>query len=284
MTRAAAADRGPAPRLRDVQRWLAEVMRHRRTAAVAVRSPGAREIFPPRRVLAGHVVAPNDRMSVTARLQVYNDAYLARLLGVLASDYAGLQHLLGEERFRELGAAYVDRHPSRHPNLNRFGAHLPEFVARRRNLPQRPFAAGLARLELCIALAFDAPAFTPVDAARLAAVQPADWPHAKLACNPSLQLCTFRHPVNAWYVDFREGRAPRPPRPRRTHVAVFRREDRVWRADLAPAAHAVLAALAAGRPLATALDRARGDPAVGDWFRTWAADGLFTGVVVRRRR
>ena len=271
-----------APALRTLQRWMAHVMRHPATADVAVRSRPARALLPLRAVLAGEVVKPNDRMSVTDRLQVYNGGYLARLQEVLASDYGALQQLLGERRFARLCADYVDAHPSRHPNLNQFGRELPAFVARQRGLPHRAFAAELAALELAISESFDAPGFAPLAKGRLAAIAPADWPRARLVCNPSLRLCAFRFPVNAYYIAFKRDERPRPGRPRASHVAVFRKDWLVWRQELKPAAFAVLAALARGTPLARALTAARGDDTVGHWFESWAQDGLFTDIAFAR--
>ena len=68
-----------APNLRRLQRWMDLVMRHPATADVAVRTKAARALFPLERVLGGHIVVPNERLSVTDRLQVYNGGYLARL-------------------------------------------------------------------------------------------------------------------------------------------------------------------------------------------------------------
>ncbi|MGB3968799.1 MAG: hypothetical protein WBO45_18845, partial [Planctomycetota bacterium] len=65
---------------------------------------------------------------------------------------------------------------------------------------------------------------------------------------------------------------------RRTWLLVHRHRFAVQRLALAPREHAVLRALGEGVPLARALDRAQpGDP-VADWFRRWAAAGVFTAV------
>lgn len=276
--------RATAPPLRRLQEWMAYVMRHPATADVAVRARPARVRFPLRAVLAGDVVKPNDRMSVTDRLQVYNGGYLARLQEVLASDYGALQHLLGEERFSRLCADYVDRHPSRHPNLNQLGKRLPAFLARRPRFPHHAFAVELATLELRLSEAFDAAPFTPVAPERLQTIAPGDWLNARLCCNPSLRLCAFHYPVNAYYIACKEEKKPAPPRPRISHVAVFRKDYRVFRLNLAADAYAVLGALQRGVRLGTALARARAADDVRGWFATWAGDGLFTDVIIGRRR
>lgn len=276
----------PAPPLRALQQWLSFVMRHPATAEVALRAGPARRQFAVARVLAGAIVAPNARMTVTERLQVYNGSYLARLQEVLATDYGALRYLLGDDAFHALCARYVARHPSRHPNLNRYGKLLPAFVRAQRALPHRAFAAELSQLECHVSDAFDAPASTQLAAAELTAIDPQRLERARLVTDPSLRLAAFRFPVNAFYVDHAEGRAPTPPAPRRSHVAVYRRDHRVFRMALEPRAFAVLDGLHRGEPLGRALVHAKGGD-VGTWFRTWAAEGLFTAVRIaapRRRR
>lgn len=270
-----------APNLRRLQEWMALVMRHPATADVALRSKPAQAHFAAREVEAGAVVVPNERMTVAQRLQVYNGAYLSRLMDVLASDYGALQHLIGHAAWHRLCARYVDRHPSDHPNLNRFGRHMPAFVRGQRWLEQRAFAAELAALELAISQAFDAAAFTPLQPERLGAIAPEDWSRARLIANPSLRLLAFRHPTNAWFTAFRDDRPEPAPPPGRSHVAIYRKDYRVLRLDLDARAFAVLLALQAGEPLEQALARARGGD-VGAWFQAWSADGLFTDVRLGR--
>lgn len=270
------------PELRRLQEWLALVVRHPESAAAGIRARVAQGLFPIQDVVVGRVVAPGKRMPVTGCLQVYHTAYRERLCEVLAAEYPALHYLLGKERFRSLCTAYVRRHPSRHPNLNQLGRLLPAFVARQRRLREHAFATDLARLELGISLAFDAPARPVLHPGRLQAVPAETWPRAVLACTPSLQLLALRYPVNEWFDAFAAGQEPGRPRPARTHVAVYRREYRVCRMGLAADAFAVLASIARGVPLGRALARAPQD-AVGAWSQAWAAGGLFTDVRIAPR-
>lgn len=270
-----------APRLRAVQEWMSHVVAHPATANVAVRTKAATATFPAREVQAGQVVKPNDRMSPTDRLQVYNGGYLARLIDVMAEDYKAVRHLLGPRRFHEVCAGYVQHHPSRHPNLNRFGKRFPEWLAGRADLPRRTFAVELARLERCVSLAFDAPEFTPLDPQRFASVPEKDWARARLTLNPSVHLLAFRFPTNGFYQQFLDEREPKPPRPAATWLCVYRKDDRVWRMKLDRPMHAVLGALARGTGLGAALSRAKGSADVTGWFGSWTADGLFADVRFR---
>ena len=269
----------PKPRpLRTLQRWLARVVVHPATAAVALRLPAAAAMVAPRDVAGGHVLTPNARRSAAQSLDVYNGAYLARLVEVLQGDYGGLQAALGAAAFHRLAAAYLARHPSRHPNLNRLGRSLPGFVRTRRGLPQRAFLHELAALELAVTLAFDAPEFEPLATAAIAALPPARQARLRFRANPSLQLLACRHPVDVWYQAWKEGASPALPAAAPSWLAVYRRDDRVFRSRLQRNQYRVLQALVAGRPLGEALALARATDPVGPWFAGFAADGLFVAV------
>ncbi len=272
-----------APALRQLQRWFTAIVEHPSTAAVALRSHAANTLVPARDIAAGNVIAANARMSAVAMLDVYNGGYLERLVEVLRGDFGAVQHLLGEHAFRALAARYVARHPSRHPNLNRLGRHLPAFVRSRRALRRRAFLAELATLELAVCVAFGAPEFTPVASGALDRVPQQSWEHARLTPNPSLQLFAFRFPVDVFYQAWKDGKPVPVPRPEPSFLLVFRKHDRVWRQRLARSAHAMLRDLVAGRTLAAALGKvAAGDP-VAQWFQGFARDGLFTAIDLTKR-
>lgn len=270
-----------APKLRALQQWLSVVVQHPLSADRAIGSAAARQHFAPAAARRGDVVTPSAAMSPTDRLQVYNGGYLSRLAECLATDYPVLQQLLGRDRFARLAAAYVQRHPSRHPNLNRFGKQLPAFLQRQR-LPHRAFAVELARLELSISLSFDAPAFTAVTTAQLQALTPQQWSRARLSPNPSVHLLALRFPVDAYYRARKDDVDTAVPRPARSWLLVCRHDHRVWRLPLTQPAHALLTALAAGKPLGEALAVAGDGAPVGAWFQQWAAMSVFTAVRLRR--
>ncbi len=262
--------------LRRLQQWFAGVVEHRGTAADALHSGPLARIVPPAKVDA--VIAANPRLDAAGMLDIYNGGYLARLVEVLEGDYAAVRQLLGEAGFRDLVAAYLAAYPSRHPNLNRLGRHFPAFVRTRRRLPKRAFVTELAELELALCLAFDAPEFTAMTPAAIAAVPPARWDRARLCANPSLQLLTFRFPVDRCYQNWKDGGELVVPAAERSWLVVHRREDRVWRQRLSRVQFGVLQRLCRGAPLAEALAVARAGEPVGDWFAGFARDGLFTGL------
>lgn len=265
-----------------LQAWMRHVVQHEADAATAVRAPQCRALLPSPAVRRGTVVRHAANATALQRLDVYNGGYLARLTEVLASDYPGLRHALGETSFRDLAQAYVAHHPSRHPNLNQLGRHVPAFVGAQRRLPHRAFLRDLAMLELSMCEAFDAPEFAPLSATELQQVPPERWPRARLPLNPSVRLVRTVHPVDEYLQAVLEGEQPTlAPVRRAAHVVVHRREHRVWRWPVPRHILDVLRALDGGATLEAALARGRPPAAdVAKWFQQLTAAGLFAAVVL----
>lgn len=267
-----------APPLRRLQRWFAYVMEHPGTAAQALRARPAEGLVPRRLVESGRVLTPNPRMEPAAMLDVYNGGYLARLVEVMQSDFGAVQHVIGDDAFRRLVARYLVKHPSRHPNLNALGRHFATFVRGERWLPHRAFLAELATLERATSVAFDAAEFTPLGPDAMSKVPPDRWDHVRFTPNPSVQLLSFRHPVDLFYQSWKNEKPIAVPRPAPSWLLVYRRDDRVWRQRMVRSEFRVLQRLCAGEPLAQALAAAKAGEPVAEWFQSFARDGLFVAL------
>jgi hypothetical protein len=267
------------PRLRVLQRWMSEVIRHPADSDTAAQSETARALVPRGQVVAGQVIKPSPKgVPPLHRLDVYNGGYLSRLIEVLEGDFDAVKHALGDGWF-EVAKRYVYAHPSRHPNLNQFGKHFPGFLAEQ-HLPHRGFVVDLARLQWAVVESFDSPEFTPLDVTALGSLTQEQWAGAVLRCNPSVRLVRFDWPVHRYLQRFYDGEQPGIEKPATTHVLCYRKEGRVWRLRLPDAMAAILAALMEGQPFARALEAAttEHEENVGSWFQEWAADGVFVGV------
>ena len=262
--------------LRALQRWFAAVVVHPGTVEEAFADRAVQRLA--RRRAPTALLVPPANGDLATRCGVYNGGYLERLVEVMQGDFGGVQQALGEAAFRALVARYLQRHPSRHPNLNRLGRAFPAFVSAQRSLQKRAFVAELAQLELALTIAFDAPEFTPLAGAAIAAVPAERLGGIRLRANPSLQLLALRHPVDVWYQAWKDGKPAAVPRPQRSWLAVYRRDDRVWRQRLTQAEFTVLSALVAGRPLAEALAKAPATARVREWFAEWAQNGFCTAL------
>ncbi|HHQ48627.1 MAG TPA: DUF2063 domain-containing protein [Acidobacteria bacterium] len=272
------------PGLHDTQRWLQTVIAHPGTVEEALESAEAAQVFPPERL--GEMIRPSWSLEPAERVEIYHGMYLLRMVEALATDYPALQHYLGEEAFEELVEAYVARFPSRSYTLNRLGDHLPEFLDTS-DWADAAFLADLARLELAITGAFDAPQSETLTAEALQQVPPEAWEEARLEPVPSLHLLALRHDVLPHLKAFHNGRPNPRPRRRATWIAVHRQNLAVYHLQLSRAAHALLESLVQGTPLGEALAQAtagvrtaKRQDQIFTWFRQWVADGFFAAVEV----
>lgn len=88
-------------------------------------------------------------------LDVYRNAYTARLLAALRDNYAVLHRAMGDEAFDALGLRYLEAHPSSTPSIRWFGQHLAQFMDGDDELPH-PALADFARMDWALRDAFDA--------------------------------------------------------------------------------------------------------------------------------
>jgi hypothetical protein len=262
-----------------LQHWMQAVIVHPRPAAIGVRSKQARAAI----AVAdpAEVVRPSRTMTPLERVDVYGGMYYARLGDALKVDFPVLAGLLGDAGWHQLANKYLQKHPSTHPNLNFLGRHLPGFLRRPRGLRNGPFLADLAALEWAVAECFMAPEGRRLLAEDVARVPADAWAAARLVAGAHLRLLSLRHPANRFFIHWKEHGHADVPRPASAGVAVYRKDDRVWRMELTPGMHRVLAALVAGVPLGKAVALARGEArAVGGWFQEWVGEGFFAEVAL----
>lgn len=236
---------------------------------------------------AAELVTAGPALSAFERLEIYRQAYHARLIECLADDYPVLKTALGDDGFETLARAYIARHPSQGPSLNGFGRALSAFC-RVEPLDHGAFAADLAALEWAIVDAIHAPTVRGIDPETLAAVPGERWPQARLVVNPSLRVLELTYPANSFFQAVKSGAVPAIPSPAPTRVAVYRTGRSVWRMELMPGFAALVEWLASGVTLGVALERvepllvgaddAERAQTLGNWFRNTVSSGLFSGL------
>jgi len=137
-------------------------------------------------------IASTDVLNNEMRLAIYGNAYYARLMEALESDYEALHTLLGDEEFSGLCEEYIDTYPSRHPSLRWFGRYMSRFLASHSRYEVHPYLSELALFEWTFIEAFDAedmPVATETDAAKIPAEQ---WPQLRIQLHPSVHWFAYR--------------------------------------------------------------------------------------------
>jgi len=268
---------------------MQEVVVHPGTVAQAIASPEAEREIPSDNL--ADVVLPSHSLTSAERVGIYHGMYLMRMEEALAADYPVIHHFLGDEGFYELVREYVQSHPSRSYTLNRLGDLVSQFFAERTDWPQAEFLHDLARFELAMTEVFDEQESPVLGGEELATVRPEDWEYARLSPIAAFRLLELKYSVVPHLEAYHRDRPSPSPRRRATWIAVYRRDYSVLRLELSRAEHELLRALSKGVPLGEALaaagacqKSARQQDRVFRWFRTWIAEGLFSGVDVTTTR
>lgn len=164
------------------------------------------------------------------RLEIYSNAFFARLRSALAKEFADLASALGDDAFHDLVKTYLMIHPPHRPSIRDAGAELPAFLARdgvaepfRRHLPCAPALAAFEWAQTEVFDAADAPRLLAEDLARVEADAFADL---VLEPIPALRIVELDFPVHEL------PDAPSHPialalERRPAIVCVFRRDERV---------------------------------------------------------
>jgi hypothetical protein len=224
-------------------------------------------------------LAVDERFTTALRLGIYTQAYVARLIEVLAETYPAVQAALGTKSFARLIGDFVKVHPSRFRSARGYGEALPGWLAARLTGPRARGLADLARFEWAVAGAFDAaddPALTPES---LAAVDPAQWPALQFTFSPTLRRVSVDSNCVAWW-KFACAEQPRPHRWRAIcpqHWLVWRQGLAVFYRRLSRAETSLLDAALAGRTFGELCEQLSGPAAAAALLRGWFDAGLIDG-------
>jgi len=136
--------------------------------------------------VVGTLLRAGRGVSPERRLQVYRNNLHASLGAALAAVYPVLARLVGDDFFRQLARAYIERHPSRSGNLHEFGAQLPAFLKTQASLYEFPYLPDVAALEWAGHEVYHEADDIPLDFGALAAVDD----EARMRIRLHLQLAT----------------------------------------------------------------------------------------------
>jgi len=142
-------------------------------------------------------------------LNVYQHAYVARLIEILGNDYEMLHGYVGDAGFDALARAYVAANPSPHRNARWFGTRLPEFLAETAPWAGHPQIAEIAAIDRALNDAFDGAEAATVTLADLAAVPAEDW--GNLAFTPQPFIHRLDAATNAYAIWSAIKNAETPP-------------------------------------------------------------------------
>lgn len=270
---------GRATDLDRIQRWLQSVIMHPDGVVAGINSDDARGQIDVSTDDVEHVIRCSSSQTSLERLNVYANAYYARLLECLRSEFPALAHALGEDLFNGFAFDYLQSYPSQSYTLAKLGENFPRYLRETRpadaEYPGWPdFLIDLAALERLYSEVFDGPGvegrpLLSTDDPR--AIPPERWPEAVLKPVPCLRLAAFDFPVHEYASAVRKGlpaaersdpAAESPesslpiPGPQPTWLVVTRRDFVVRRMPVTRPQYVLLEALVEGEPVGEAIQRA----------------------------
>lgn len=234
-------------KLAQIQQWMQTVIVHPLGVERGLASEDARRHLDVGPDALEKVIGRSRKLSSLERLTIYGDAYYARLLECLGEAFPMFKRAVGEEAFRDFSFGYVQSYPSESYSLEYLGAHLSDYL--RETRPTREevlrekdgsekvadwpsLLIELVALEWAISRVFNGPGVEgqPLLAADdLVQIPARDWPGTRLKIVECLQLLAFHYPVNDYYSSLRGEVQPEPPEPRKTYLALSRRNYMVRR-------------------------------------------------------
>lgn len=214
------------------------------------------------------------------RVGIYRGNLHAHWTRALASAYPVLRRLVGEAFFEGLARVHGRAHPALDPDLNRYGAMLPDFIAGFAPAADYPYLPDVARLEWCVHEAWFAPAAIG-PAPTLVGLAPDAFEAARAVLHPSLRLHASPWATVALWRAHQDGGPAFPDDLHApTHALVLRPRFDVVVETIAASEHAALDCLARGGTFGAALDAAfdvDGDFDVAAYLRRWLDGGVLVG-------
>lgn len=291
-----------SPRSLDrIQRWMQAVITHPDGIETGIESQAAQEQIGVSADQIERVVTRSQSLDSISRLQVYGNAYYARLLECLRDEFPALLHALGEETFDAFAFGYLQTHPSTSYTLAQLSSRFPRYLRETRPRTEAEggspnwsdFLIELATLERTYSEVFDGPgvegqALLQTD--DLSAIPRQAWPNVRFQFVPCFRLLDFDFPVHEYATAVRRHQqdlVPSAAQP--TFLAITRRDYIVRRAPVSRSQYELLKGLLEGFTLGDAIAIASelNDSDVDtladslqNWFKLWTTAGYFQSVVV----
>lgn len=178
-------------------------------------------------VIKNHVSSTRE-VPADSRLEIYRNAYRERLIETLASDYEILAKLIGNDAFRRLCTAYIDKYPSNHYSLRWFGKHLSTLLDYSPDKGNHEWEAEMAQFEWTFIQAFDAADSVIVTEQDAAGIPPDQWPTLSVSFHPSVHLIPlWWNTLDLWQTAKNDTPLPDPVRLAQYHHCLMWRKELV---------------------------------------------------------
>lgn len=286
----------PAPRsLRTLQQWLQSVITHPNGVTAGIVDAQQAISLTPDQIES--VVPASTQLDAISKIEVYGNAYYARLIECLGEEFPAVKAALTANTFDSFAFSYLQQFPSTSYTLSDLGGNFAEFLDRTKPTDAEEhgwanFLIDLARLEWHYSEIFNGPGTETIDELTpemLQSITPEQFASCRLVPAPCVRLDQFRFPVHEYATAVRKKKdSPTLPAAETTRLVMTRFQYIVRRVAVSEAEYAVLDELVNvnnnDEPIGSILDRVAetwGDSMqehLQSWFERWAAAGYFIAV------
>lgn len=238
------------------------------------------------------VIGETPDVKRAARLSIYGDGYFSRIIEVLGGNYSTVKNatdaVAGDGTFNRAAREFLIKYPSRYKSVDEVGSELPLFLKIHPLSKKIPYLPDLAALDWAAHRSFYADDTQPLDPRKLQNIPENAWKNASFEFDPSVRLMTLEWPLVAlWRADGKwAARQLRALKKKKTPAIVFRTPDKFVRVrPLEPAQFKLLMKLGKGQSFQKALNSIprQASRAVGGWFNSWVAGGVFKTISFRKK-
>jgi len=297
------------PELNVIQKWMMSVITHPSGIEAGIVSQPAQEQLAVSVDQLEAVIPRSLACTSVERLAVYGNAFFARLIECLESEFPAVLNAVGRDAFRSFAGGYIQHSPPASYTLNQLGAKFPGYLQGtkpasgldRETSEWMDFVIDLAKLERLYSEVFDGPGeekAAPFTAETIQRVHPDRWGEVRIRTTSSLRLFTSGFPVHDDITAVRhqaadhvsnpdEGFGVAVPQRVPTWLIVSRRDYVVRRQPVSEMEWRLLSALQENQPLENAIESAMSgttEPVehitenLTEWFRRWTSTGILVGI------
>lgn len=245
-----------------------------------------------------HVLADEIPVPRLLGMQVYNNAYFARLRDTLHDEFPTLAAVTTDDGFTAIAADYLQKHPSSEPSVNRLGRHLSQHL---KNTTIENFDFGVSLIALSdIASLDDTRSATFIHSARehvlplsaLGELSPDQWEQVRFEWNPTLSVLqtTFDiAPLWAAINSVENETEPTPPSQQATSIRVWRHQNLVHHEVMNDQEASLLACMQGGTSFAAAAQQTAESSKITleesttfaiTTLAKWTGQGLVAGIII----
>ncbi|MEW4453273.1 DNA-binding domain-containing protein [Bremerella sp. JC817] len=276
-----------------LQQWMHSVISHVGGVVEGIEDNEARRLIDVSTEEIETVITPSQRRTSIQRLEVYANAYYARLVECLKSIFPVFAQTVGDELFDQFAIAYLQQYPSRSYTLDRLGDHFPQFLRETSPEAESPgfehFLVELATIERSIDDVFDGPGVEGkevITAADLEGISPDDFWQARLTVVPCLRWHRLTFPINEFLTRARTQPQPDVPEAAPSFLALTRRDFVVRRVPLTHFQIELISRLAASQSVGEAIEdvlNQLGEPddlpgMIASAFQKFATEQFFAAI------